>query len=91
MVKVAIRKLREINWLYKDMNDTCIDDATKQVIETVDSTSSPMLVKATTEDMASFQSYTIRMLKEKHSTASDIDKLLAVKEKALYSHQKFLQ
>ena len=67
-VKAAIGKLRDTNWLYRDVNDTCIDDAAKQVIETVDSTSSTMLVKATKEDLASFQSYTIRKLNEKHST-----------------------
>ena len=32
-VKVAINKLKEINWLYKDITDDSVDEAAKQVIE----------------------------------------------------------
>ena len=51
-----------------------------------------MLDKATVEDMAGFQAYTIRHLDNKLSTASDIDqyKLLTVKEAALDNRQKHL-
>ena len=91
-VQAAIQKLREVNWLYKDINDTSINDVARQVIETAESATSTMLVKASKEDVSSFQSYTIRMLKEKQSTVSDIDqyKLLSVKENALDNRQKFL-
>ena len=43
------------------------------VIETADSATSPMLVKASKEDVSSFQSYTIRSLNVKQSTVSDIE------------------
>ena len=91
-VQAAIQKLREVNWLYKDINDTSINDVARQVIETAESATSTMLVKASKEDVSSFQSYTIRMLNEKQSTVSDIDqyKLLSVKENALDNRQKFL-
>ena len=91
-VKAAIQKLREINWLYKDVDDTSINDVAKQVIETADSATSTMLVKASKEDVSSFQSYTIRTLNEKQSTVSDIEqyKLLSVKEDALDNRQRFL-
>ena len=32
-VKAAIRKLKESNWLYKEVNDDSVDDAAKKVIE----------------------------------------------------------
>ena len=34
-VKTAVQKLREINWLYKDVSDSMIDDSVRQVIEVV--------------------------------------------------------
>ena len=91
-VKDAIQKLREINWLYKDVNDTCIDNVVKQVIESAESATSTMLVKASKEDVSSFQSYTIRTLNQKQSTVSDIEqyKLLSITEDALDNQQKFL-
>ena len=91
-VKTAIRKLREINWLYKEVADTSINEVAQQVIETADSATSTMLVKASKEDVSSFQSYTIRSLNVKQSTVSDIEqyKLFSVKEDALDNRQKFL-
>ena len=69
-----------------------MDEATKEVIETVDSTTSSMLVKASKEDVANFQKLTIRSLNQKHNTTSDIEqyKLLHVNKDALDSRQKFL-
>ena len=60
-VKVAINILKEINWLYKDITDDSVDEAAKQVIEVVNNTSSTMLEKATKDDIASFQAFTIRV------------------------------
>ena len=54
-IKVAINKLKEINWLYKDITDDSLDEAAKQVIEVVNNTSSTMLEKATKDDIASSQ------------------------------------
>ena len=91
-VKTAIRKLGEINWLYKEVADTSINEVAQEVIETADSATSTMLVKAIKEDVSSFQSYTIHSLNVKQSTVSDIEqyKLLSVKEDALDNRQKFL-
>ena len=59
-VKAAVEKLREINWLYADVEESSIDDASRHVIECVSDTTSQMLVKASAEDVKSFQAYTIR-------------------------------
>ena len=39
-IKAAINKLKEINWLYKDITDDSVDEPAKQVIEVVNNTSS---------------------------------------------------
>ena len=64
-IKAAVHKLKEINWLYQDCDDNCVDDAAKQVIKTVSNPTSPMLVKASKEDLADFQAYTIHTMNEK--------------------------
>ena len=91
-VKVAINKLKEINWLYKDITDDSVDEAAKQVIEVVNSTSSAMLEKATKDDIASFQAFTIRNLDSKLSTESDTDqyKVINIQEDPLDNRQKYL-
>ena len=91
-VKAAIHKLKEINWLYKDVSENDLDDVARKVIETVSETTSTMLERASKQDMAGFQSFTIRTLNARHSTTSDIDqyKLLNVKEYALDNRQKCL-
>ena len=74
------------------MDEQSVDDVAKQVIETVGTTTSTMLVKATKEDISEFQSYTICTLSEKLSTTSDIEqyKLLGEKEDPLSNRQQFL-
>ena len=91
-VKVAINKLKEINWLYKDITDDSVDEAAKQVIEVVNNTSSTMLEKATKDDIASFQAFTIRNLDSKLSTESDTDqyKVINIQEDPLDNRQKYL-
>ena len=91
-IKVAVNKLKQINWLYQECSDNCVDDAAKQIIETVSNPSIPMLVKASKKDVADFQAYTIRSMNDKCSTMSDVEqyKLLSVKEDALDSRQKYL-
>ena len=66
-VKAAVEKLREINWLYADVEDSSIDDASRRVSHTT----SQMLVKANAEDVKSFQAYTIRRLDKKQSSLTD--------------------
>ena len=92
LVKAAVHKLKQINWLYKDVDPDSVDDATKKVVEVINNTSSKMLEKATKEDIAGFQSYTIRNMYTKLSTESDIDqfKLLNIKENPLDNRQKYL-
>ena len=64
-VKAAVNTLRMCNWLYKDVTDKCIDEATKHIIEVSNSATSGMLEKASKDDVASFQAYTIRNLDNK--------------------------
>ena len=60
-VKSAVDKLKQINWLYKDVSDDDIDDSTKQVIEVVNSTTSTVLQKADESDIVGLQAYTVRI------------------------------
>ena len=91
-LKGAIHKLKEINWLYKEVDEDDLDDVAREVIETVSDTSSTMLERASKEDVAGFQSFTIWTLNSKQSTSSDIDqyKLVNVKEDALDNRQRYL-
>ena len=77
-----IVELKKINWLYKDVNDDCIDEVTKEVVEEVNKATSTMLEKAIKEDVAGFQCYTIRNMDNQQSVDPDIEqyKLLRVKE-----------
>ena len=91
-VKAAVQKLRSINWLYANVNDSSIDDASQRIVECVSNTSSKMLVKASAEDVSSFQAYTIRRLDQKGSSLTDTEhyKLMNVKEDALSKKLKHL-
>ena len=51
--------LREINWLYANIDENSLDDASRKIIESVSETTSTMLQKVSSEDVASYQSYTI--------------------------------
>ena len=64
-VRAAVQKLKEINWLYANIDDSSVDDACRRIIESVSDTTSSMLVKATADDVKSFQAYTIRRLDQK--------------------------
>ena len=88
-VKAAIRKLKESNWLYKEVNDDSVDNAAKKVIEV---TNSAMLEKATDDDIAGFQAFTIRNLDNKLSTQSDTEqyKVLGVTEDPIDNRQQYL-
>ena len=92
LVKTAIRKLKQCNWLYKEVSDTSVDEATKQVIEVTNNASSTMLEKANEDDVAAFQAFTIRNLENKLSTESDTEqyKVLSVKEDPIDNRQQHL-
>ncbi len=61
-VNAAIQRLKESNWLYKDVSDESVDEAAKRVIEVTNNATSSMLEKVTAEDFAGFQAFTIRNL-----------------------------
>ena len=92
LIKTAVQKLTETNWLYKDLDDKSVDEAAKRVIEVTNNTSSTMVEKATASDIAAFQAYTIRSLDNKLSSESDIEqyKLLSIKEDALDNRENYL-
>ena len=71
------------------LNDTSVDEVSKEVIEVVSKNSSRMLENATDDDVAGFQNYTIRNLDNRLSTQSDIEqyKLLNIKEDPLDHRQ----
>ena len=90
-VKAAIQKLKESNWLYKEVDDDSVDESAKKVIEVTNGTSSTMLEKAT-DDIAGFQAFTIRNLDNKLLTASDTEqyKVLGVTEYPIDNRQQHL-
>ena len=53
-VKTAVRKLKEINWLYSEVDNDSVDDPSKQVIGVVNSATSTMLDKADDSDIHSW-------------------------------------
>ena len=71
-----------INWLYKDIGQGSVDTATQHIIEVSNGSITSVLEKATKDDLAEFQAFTIRNLDNKLSTKSDIEqyKLLSVTE-----------
>ena len=66
-VKAALLKLKEINWLHKNVDDDTIDASSKEVIEVVSNTTCKMLEKATEADVQGLQAFTIRKLDTKLS------------------------
>ncbi len=71
-MKAAIRKLKESNWLYRDVSDDSVDEAAKRVIEVANNVTSSILEKATAEGIAGFQAFTIRHLDNKlHRAVKD--------------------
>jgi len=78
-IKAAIQKLKDINWLYREVTDESVDEAAKQVVEVTNNTTSTML------EMAGFQQFMIRNLDKKLLSESDIEqyKVLSVKEDPL--------
>ena len=70
-VKAAINILRMCNWLYKDITEGTIDEATRRLIDVSNSATSGMFEKASKDDITSFQAYTIPNLDNKMSTHSE--------------------
>ena len=74
------------------MDDDSVEEAAKKVIEVTNATSSTMLEKATDDDIAGFQAFTIRNLDNKLSTASNTEqyKVLGVTEDPIDNRQQHL-
>ena len=91
-VKAAIQKLKESNWLCKEVDYDSVDEAAKKIIEVTKDTTSTMPEKATEDDIAGFQAFTIRNLDNKLLTAFDTEqyKVLAVTEDLVDNRQQYL-
>ena len=91
-VKGAVDKLRDINWLYSTVDIDSVNDAKRKAIEVASAADTPMLEKASEEDVTGLQAYTIRKMDQYIPTGKDIDhyKLLSVKEHPLDSRQQYL-
>ena len=85
-------KLKEINWLYRNVDDDTIDAPSKEIIEVVSNTMCKMLQKETEADVQGLQAFTIRKLDKKNVKDSDISqyKLLNVREQAIDDRQSHL-
>ena len=91
-VRRAVQKLRDTNWLYRNVDDSRIDEATSKTLEVVSGTTSTVLERASEDDVHGLQAYTIRKMDQYMPTGKDIDhyKLLSVSEKPLDNRQKYL-
>ena len=91
-IKTAIKALRSCNWLHKNVNESCIDESTKHIIEVSNNATTEMLKKVTPDEVDAFQAYTIRNLDNKLSMGSDIQqyRLMSVTEDPINSKQQHL-
>ena len=78
-IKAALLKLKEINWLYRNVDDDTIDASSKVVIEVVSNTTCKMLEKTTEAGVQGLQAFTIRNISQY--------KLLYVREQAIDDRQ----
>ena len=85
-------QLKASNWLYENVDENSLDDTSRHIIETVSKMTSTMLGKVTTDEVSSYQSYTVRQLNSKQSSLPDSEhyKLVDVKEDALSNKLKYL-
>ena len=88
----AVEKLRETNWLYRTVDETSVDEATKKTIEVASIASNPILERASVDDINGLQAYTIRKMDQYMPTGRDIEhyKLLSVHEQPSDNRQKHL-
>uniref|UniRef100_A0A1X7TC68 Uncharacterized protein n=1 Tax=Amphimedon queenslandica TaxID=400682 RepID=A0A1X7TC68_AMPQE len=78
-IKAALRKLKEINWLYRNVVDDSINELSKNFIQVVSNTTCKMLEKANDQDLERLSAYTIRDLDSKIATGSDISQYKVMK------------
>ena len=72
-VKHALATLKQINWLYTDVADDCVDEAVQKVLEVSNNATTAVSEKASETDIAAFQQYTIRNLDTKLVCGSDLE------------------
>ena len=91
-VRHAVEKLKETNWLYRTVDESSVDEATKKTIEVASIASNPILERASVDDINGLQAYTIRKMDQYMPTGRDIEhyKLLSVHEQPLDNRQKHL-
>ena len=91
-IKGAVKKLKDTNWLYKNIDENSVNNAANKAIEAVSNTMSSLIEKSSSADIAELEAYTIRCMDEKLPLGSDIElyKLLKVQEPTLDNRQKFL-
>ena len=91
-VKTAIRILRSCNWLYRNVEDKCIDETTKHIIEVSNTAATEMLKKVSPDEVDAFQAYTIRNLDNKLSIGSHIEqyRLMSITEDPMSNKQQHL-
>ena len=70
-LKAAVRKLKATNWLYVNVRESSLNEASRHVVETVSETTSTMLEKVSSDEVSSYQSYTVRQLNSKQSNLPD--------------------
>ena len=71
--KCALATLKQIDWLYTDVADDCVDEAVQKVIQVSNNATTAILEKASETDIAAFQQYTIRNLDTKLVCGSDLE------------------
>ena len=91
-VKRAVEKLKNTNWLYRNVDEGSVEEAAKKAVEAVSGASNPILERASEDDVRGLQAYTIRKMGQYLPTGKDIDhyKLLSVHEQPLDNRQKYL-
>ena len=91
-LNAAVMQLKASNWLYENVDENSLDDTSRHLIETVSETTSTMLEKVSTDEVSSYQSYTVRQLNSKQSSLPNSEhyKLVDVKEDALRNKLKYL-
>ena len=61
-VRRAVEKLKDTNWLYRNVDEGSIDEAAKKAVEVVSSANDPILERASEDDVRGLQAYTIRKM-----------------------------
>jgi len=91
-VKETVRCLKQINWLYKSIDEDSVNYAAKTAFEAIGHTSSTLLEKASEQDVLALDHYTIRQMSQFTTARSDIDhyKMMQIQEPAIDNRLAYL-